>query len=72
MDETQACRVTGISMKATTTTTLTKQVPAISPTDFRYDLITKTGKTAIRFEWSGWQADMSGKVYCTNLYYPLS
>ena len=72
MDETQACRVTGISMKATTTTTLTKHVPAVSPTDFRYDLITKTGKTGVRIEWSGWQQDMTGRVFCTNLYYPIS
>lgn len=74
MDETQPCRVTKLTMKksATITNTTIKKVPAITPDDFTYDLSTKTGKTAVRFEWSGWQVDMTGKLYCENWYFPVT
>lgn len=74
MDESQPCRVTKLAMKktSTTTTTTTKNIPALTPEDFTYDITKGTGKSAVRFEWSGWKVGMTGKIYCENLYFPIS
>ena len=69
-DYTQPCRVTKIAMKNLSTST--QNVPAINPDDFTYNIQTKTGKSAVRFEWSGWQIDMTGRIFCENRYYPIS
>lgn len=74
MDESQPCRVTklGIKKSYTTTNTITKKVPALNPEDFTYDIKTEKGKSAVRFVWSGWQLDMTGRLYCENLYFSIS
>ena len=72
-DYTQPCRITKLAAKTMSTSTVTssQKQPALTPDDFNYSIITKTGKSAVRFEWSGWQINMTGNIYCKNNYYPI-
>ena len=73
-DNNQPCRVTSLGMKKSSqsTNTVTKKVPALNPEDFTYDIKTENGKSAVRFEWSGWSANMTGLIFPTSYYTPIS
>jgi len=72
-DVNQPCRITKLSMKKQSSNgTTTKQVPAITPDDFTYNIITGTGKSSVRFEWTGWSIGMTGLIFPKTLYHPIS